>query len=411
MRKSSASGLCVEKIFEPSMRQPSPSFVALVLRSVTAEPASGSVIPSETILRPCSRSGRKRRFCSALAYSTNVRMGPKLPACTMSALRGQTSATSWMAMTASMSEPPMPPSSSGKVIPMRPCAAIFRAISQGYLLLCARLSMPEASSPCAKRRTDSWKARCSSVRSKFMVSSGARLWNNGPQPRSREESSMKLKRLLAVVAVAAILPAAAQEYPAKTVRIVVSFTAGGTTDVIARQIAGRLAHHWKQTVIVENKPGAGGTLGTDYVVSQPADGYTFLMSSSGPIAISPLLGKKLVTDPGSALEPVVLVADVANVLVTASDYKSRTIPDLVKDAKARPGALNYASTGVGTVAHLAGAAFADKAGIQTTHVPYKGAEAVTDVMAGRVDFMFATLPSVIGQIKGGKLVPIGQIAP
>ena len=140
---------------------------------------------------------------------------------------------------------------------------------------------------------------------------------------------MMLKHLLAAVALATILPVAAQDYPAKTVRIVVSFTAGGTTDIIARQVAGRLAHHWKQTVIVENKPGAGGTLGTDYVVSQPADGYTFLMSSSGPMAISPMLGKKLVTDPLTALEPVVLVADVANVLVTAPDYKSKTIPDLV----------------------------------------------------------------------------------
>lgn len=222
---------------------------------------------------------------------------------------------------------------------------------------------------------------------------------------------MLLKRLLAALAVAAVLPAAAQEYPAKTVRIVVSFTAGGTTDVIARQIANRLAHHWKQTVIVENKPGAGGTLGTDYVVAQPADGYTFLMSSSGPIAISPMLGRKLANDPGTALEPVVLVADVANVLVTNPDYKSKSVPELVKDAKARPGALNYASTGVGTVAHLAGAAFSDKAGIETTHVPYKGAEAVADVMAGRVDFMFATLPSVIGNLKGGKLVALGQVAP
>ena len=102
---------------------------------------------------------------------------------------------------------------------------------------------------------------------------------------------------------------------------------------------------------------------------------------------------------------------MANALVTNPEYKSKTVQDLVKDAKARPGALNYASTGVGTVALLAGAAFAEKAGIQTTHVPYKGAEAVTDVMAGRVDFMFATLPSVIGQIKGGKLVAIGQVAP
>ncbi|HET7730156.1 MAG TPA: tripartite tricarboxylate transporter substrate binding protein [Usitatibacter sp.] len=226
---------------------------------------------------------------------------------------------------------------------------------------------------------------------------------------------MSAARLLAAAAFcAAMVPgiaAAQQDYPGKTIKIVVSFSAGGTTDVIARQIATRLATHWKQPVIVENRPGAGGTLGTDYVVAQPADGYTFLMSSSGPIAISPLLGKKLATDPATALEPVILVADVANVLVTSPEYKVKSIPDLVKEAKANPGKLNYASTGVGTVAHLAGAAFAEKAGIEATHVPYKGAEAVTDVMAGRVEFMFATLPSVIGQIRGGKLAAIGQVAP
>lgn len=222
---------------------------------------------------------------------------------------------------------------------------------------------------------------------------------------------MKLSRCIAAVALAFAGAAFAQSYPTRPVKIIVAFTPGSATDIVARLVADAFTRSMGQTFIVENKPGAGGTLGTDYVVAQPADGYTFLMSSSGPIAITPMLGKKLATDPQAALEPVVLVADVANVLVVNPEYKSKTIPELVKDAKARPGALNYASTGVGTVAHLAGAAFADKAGIQTTHVPYKGAEAVTDVMAGRVDFMFATLPSVIGQIKGGKLVPIGQIAP
>ena len=215
----------------------------------------------------------------------------------------------------------------------------------------------------------------------------------------------------AMIALAAPCLAAAQDYPAKTIRIVVSFSAGGTTDVIARQIAGRLTHHWKQAVIVENKPGAGGTLGTDYVVTQPADGYTLLMSSSGPISVSPSLGKKLATDPLTAIVPVILVADVANVLVVPPESKAKSMADLVREAKAAPGALNYGSTGVGTVAHLSGASFSDKVGIQTTHVPYKGAEAVTDLMAGRIQFMFATLPSVIGQIKGGKLMPLGQVAP
>ena len=220
-----------------------------------------------------------------------------------------------------------------------------------------------------------------------------------------------IRALASILVAASAVLAHAQEYPAKTVRIVVSFSAGGTTDVIARQIANRLTHHWKQSVIVENKPGAGGTLGTDYVAAQPADGYTLLMSSSGPMVISPSLPKKLATDPLTAMVPVILVADVANVLVVPPDSAAKSMADLVREAKASPGKLNYASTGVGTVAHLSGAAFAEKVGIQATHVPYKGAEAVNDLMAGRVQFMFATLPSVYGQIKGGKLRPLGQVAP
>ncbi|HYC37854.1 MAG TPA: tripartite tricarboxylate transporter substrate binding protein [Usitatibacter sp.] len=215
----------------------------------------------------------------------------------------------------------------------------------------------------------------------------------------------------AAVACLAPLAAVSQDYPTKPIRIVVSFSAGGTTDVIARQIASRLSTHWKQPVIVENKPGAGGTLGTDYVAQQPADGYTLLMSSSGPMAISPSLGKKLITDPLTAMVPVILVADVANVLVVPPDSKAKSMADLVREGKANPGALNYGSTGVGTVAHLSGAAFSEKAGIQATHVPYKGAEAVTDLIAGRIQFMFATLPSVYGHIRGGKLSPLGQVAP
>lgn len=218
-------------------------------------------------------------------------------------------------------------------------------------------------------------------------------------------------RSLAAMAIALFASTAiAQDYPSKTIKIVVSFTAGGTTDVIARKIAERLTHHWKQPVVVENKPGAGGTLGTDYVVAQPTDGYTLLMSSSGPIAISPTLSKKLATDPFTALVPVILVADVSNVLVTAPDLNLRTVDELVKKAKAAPGMVNYGSTGVGTVAHLAAAQFSHVVGIDTVHVPYKGAGAVTDLMAGRVQFMFATLPSVVGQIKGGKLTAISQVA-
>lgn len=229
---------------------------------------------------------------------------------------------------------------------------------------------------------------------------------------------MQAARLLAASAFAlgaALVPAAAtaqaQDYPNKPVKIIVSFSAGGTTDVIARQIAQRLTHHWGQPVVVENKPGAGGTLGTDLVANMPADGYAMLMSSSGPMVISPSLPKKLATDPLTAMVPVILVADVANVLVVAPDAKPKSVQELVREGKSSADPLTYASTGVGTVAHLSGAAFAEKAGIKATHVPYKGAEAVRDVMAGRVQFMFATLPSVLGQIKGGKLRAMGQVAP
>ena len=218
------------------------------------------------------------------------------------------------------------------------------------------------------------------------------------------------RALAGAFALAATLALAQQDYPARPVRIIISFTAGGTTDIVGRKLAERLTATWKQPVIVENKPGAGGTLGTDYVASQPADGYTLLLSSPGPMVISPLLPKKLLTDPLTAVVPVVLAAEVANVLVVSPDLGIHSVDDLVRRAKAAPGTFNYASTGVGTVAHLSGAQWSYLMGIETVHVPYKGSAAVTDLIAGRVQFMFATLPSVIGQIKGGKLKALGQVS-
>jgi tripartite-type tricarboxylate transporter receptor subunit TctC len=226
---------------------------------------------------------------------------------------------------------------------------------------------------------------------------------------------MKTTRRLAaaVLSVAALCaaPFASAQYPDKPIRIVVSFTAGGTTDVIARQVAQRMSIHLKQPVVVENKPGAGGTLGTDYVARTPADGYTLLMSSSGPIVIAPSLSKKLATDPLTEIVPVIAVADVPNVLVIYPGMKARSVAELVQQAKANPGQFNYGSTGVGTVAHLSGVMFTERAGIEASHVPYKGAGAVTDLMAGRVQFMFATMPSVIAQIRGGKLLPLAVVSP
>ncbi len=223
------------------------------------------------------------------------------------------------------------------------------------------------------------------------------------------------RRTLLCALALALLPlppsafAQAGDYPAKAIRIIVSFSAGGTTDVVARQVAQRLTHHLKQPVVIENKPGAGGTLGTDFVARAPADGYTLLMTSSGPVAISPSLSKKLASNPLTDIVPVISVVDVPNVLVVYPGLPAKNVGEFVAYAKANAGKMNYGSTGVGTVAHLAGVMFTERAGIDATHVPYKGADAVTDVMTGRTQFMFATLPSVITSIRAGKLRPLAAV--
>ena len=215
-----------------------------------------------------------------------------------------------------------------------------------------------------------------------------------------------LVRRLAIAALAlAPLLAPAQGFPSKPVKIVVSFTAGGTTDILARFLAQNLSDRYKQPVVVENKPGAGGNIGTELVVHSPPDGHTLLVGSVGPIAVNPSL-KQLPYDPQKDLVAVAQIADVANVLVVHPSMNVKSVEQLVAWAKAHPDAANYASTGVGTAAHLSGVMFTSRSGIKATHVPYKGAEALKDLLAGRVQFMFATIPSVISHIRAGTLVPI-----
>ena len=197
--------------------------------------------------------------------------------------------------------------------------------------------------------------------------------------------------------------ALAQSYPNKPVKLVVAFTAGGTTDSLTRLVGQRLGDRYKQSFIVENKPGGGGNIGTEFVVRSPADGYTLIVNSVGPMAINASLYKSLGYDPQVDLVPIVQFADVPNVLVVPPSLNVKTLPDLVAYAKANQSLVNYASTGTGTSSHLAGFLLAQKAGFSATHVPYKGAGAVVDVLAGRVQFMFATIPSVIGHIRAGTL--------
>jgi tripartite-type tricarboxylate transporter receptor subunit TctC len=199
---------------------------------------------------------------------------------------------------------------------------------------------------------------------------------------------------------------AADNWPTKPVSTVVAFSPGGTTDILAREIGTALSQMWGQSVVVENKPGGAGNIGTQAVINSAPDGYTLLINSIGPIAVNPSLFSKLKFDPQKDLVPIVLVADVPNVLVVNPNSGIKSVADLIKAAKSRAGGVNCASTGVGTAAHLSCETFARQAKVDVTHIPYKGADALNDLIGGRVDFMFATMPSVMGQIRAGKLLPL-----
>lgn len=198
-------------------------------------------------------------------------------------------------------------------------------------------------------------------------------------------------------------PVRAEEFPVKPVRVVVAFTAGGTTDMLARSVSQQLAQRFKQSFVVDNRPGAGGNIGTEFVVRAPADGYTLLVNSVGPISINQTLYKKLNYDPLTDLVPVVQIADVPNVLVVHPSLPVKNFDEFVAYAKANPGKLNYSSTGVGTSSHLSGFMLTERMGTQATHIPYKGADALNDLLSGRIQFMFATIPSVMPHIQAGKL--------
>ena len=212
--------------------------------------------------------------------------------------------------------------------------------------------------------------------------------------------------LLAALA-AMPIAAAAEAYPARPVKIIVAFTAGGTSDIMARTLAQRLSERYKQPFVVENKPGAGGNIGTEAVVRAPADGYTLIVNSVGPMAVNPTLYKTLPYDPMTELVPIAQISDVPNVLVVHPSLGVKSIEQFVAYAKANPGKLNYASTGIGTSSHLSGYMLASRAGFDAAHIPYKGAEAVKDLLAGRIQFMFATIPSIIAHIKAGSVIAIG----
>lgn len=201
--------------------------------------------------------------------------------------------------------------------------------------------------------------------------------------------------------------ALAQAYPAKAIRVLVPFPPGGGTDIIARETTQKVAAATGWTFVIDNKPGAGGNLGVDAAAKSPADGYTLVLGQTSNLAINPTLYAKMPYDSQKDLAPVVLVANAPLVIVTGVSTPHKTLADAVNAAKARPGVLNFASPGNGTVAHLTSELFQKAAGINTQHVPYKGAaQALTDVISGTVDLYMSSVPTLIGQIRNNKLRPL-----
>jgi tripartite-type tricarboxylate transporter receptor subunit TctC len=216
------------------------------------------------------------------------------------------------------------------------------------------------------------------------------------------------KLALAIGAVAAFWSAIstvhAASYPTHPVTLVVAFTPGGPSDVLARIVGKKMSELLDVPVVIENKPGAGGNLGVDAAAKSAADGYTFVMGQTSNLAINPTLYTKLPYDPVKDLTPVSLVASSPLVIVASANSPFHTLADVVKEAKAHPGSINFASSGNGTVAHLTAESFQKLAGIKLTHVPYKGAsQGATDVISGAVQLYVSSIPTLIGHIRSGKM--------
>jgi tripartite-type tricarboxylate transporter receptor subunit TctC len=204
------------------------------------------------------------------------------------------------------------------------------------------------------------------------------------------------------------LPALAQGWPSRPIKLVVPFPPGSSPDIIARLVAEPLGQALKETVIVDNRPGAGGNVGTGAVAKAEPDGYTFLFTIQGPLVTAPLLSKNLGYDPAKDLAPVTLVATSPNVLVVDPKLGANTLADFVRIAKEKKGELNYGSVGNGSASHLAMELFKTRAGVELVHVPYQGfPQIVNAILAGQVQAGFMVPGIAIGQIRAGKLKALG----
>jgi tripartite-type tricarboxylate transporter receptor subunit TctC len=227
---------------------------------------------------------------------------------------------------------------------------------------------------------------------------------------------MSLKKLIARLAIATMAlnavtgahaQSAAQSYPSKPIRIVVTFTPGGAPDIIARLLGERFTAAWGQPVVIDNKPGSGGNIGADFVAKSAPDGYTLVVGTVGTHSINGALYTKMPYDMVRDFSPVSLVATTPNLLVVHNDVPAKTVQELIALGK-REGKMSFASSGSGTSIHVSGELFKSMTGIDMTHIPYKGrASALPDLLGGRVTMMFDNMPSSLPLVREGKLRALG----
>ena len=222
---------------------------------------------------------------------------------------------------------------------------------------------------------------------------------------------LRLRLCICAFALASTTPAMAQtgskpapKYPTKPIRIVVTYPPGGPTDIVARAVGQKLTEAWAQPVVIDNRAGAGGIVGTEVVARAAPDGYTLLLGTSAGLSINPALNPKLPYNAFADFAPISLVVINPQILVLNASFAPNSLKELIQAAKARPGQINYASVGAGSPQHLGMELLKSMAGIDMVHVPYKGTSpAVTDLMTGQVSLMFNSMPSVLPQVRAGKL--------
>jgi tripartite-type tricarboxylate transporter receptor subunit TctC len=225
----------------------------------------------------------------------------------------------------------------------------------------------------------------------------------------RSRLSSALLSTLVIAATSITAPRAhAAEYPTRAIKLVVPYAAGGPTDVLARLVADYLGRDLKQTTVVENKAGAQGAIAAEMVSRAEPDGYTLFVTAASIMVLNPLLYKKLPYDPQKDLRMLTVVTDLPVVMEVHPSVPAKTVQEFVAYAKANPGKLNFGSAGTGGTIHLAGEMFKQIAGVEMTHVPYKGAgPALTDLLSGNIQVMFDTLSTALPPVKGGLLRPLG----